>query len=129
MEKYGVLFETEFQKSLKEKFCYADADPEYGKRLFFDNSGGSLRLKRCVEKKAELEFFPDCPERIHARSVYLKGLVEKGTKEILEIIFGAKSGALITELRASQTMFQLVGMIMEILELEDIHHVSKTHIF
>ena len=113
MEKYGVLFETEFQKSLKEKFCYADADPEYGKRLFFDNSGGSLRLKRCVEKKAELEFFPDCPERIHARSVYLKGLVEKGTKEILEIIFGAKSGALITELTASQTMFQLVGMIME----------------
>ena len=113
MEKHGILFETEFQKSLKEKFCYADADPEHGKRLFFDNSGGSLRLKRCVEKKAELEAFPDCPERIHARSVYLKGLVEKGTKEILEIIFGAKSGALITELTASQTMFQLVGMIME----------------
>ena len=109
----GLFFEDEFQKSLKSCFFHAGADPEYGERLFFDNSGGSLRLKSCVEKKAELEAFPDCPERNHARSVYLKSLVEKGTREILEIIFGAKSGALLTELTASQTMFQLVGMIME----------------
>ncbi len=101
------------QKKLKEQFCYADEDPQYGKRLFFENSGGSLRLKKCVEAKAEHEYFPDCPERIHARSVYLKGLVDTGTKEILEIIFGAKSGALITELTASQTMFHMVGLIME----------------
>jgi selenocysteine lyase/cysteine desulfurase len=109
----GLLFENDFQKSLKEKFCHADADPEHGERLFFDNSGGSLRLKKCVEIKTKYEEFPDCPERIHARSVQLKGLVEKGTEEILSIIFGAKSGALITELTASQTMFQMVGMIME----------------
>jgi len=115
-ETKGILFEDDFQKKLKEKFCYADYDPEHGKRLFFDNSGGSLRLKKCVEKKAELEQFPDCPERIHERSVYLKGLVEEGTKRILETMFGAKSGALITELTASQTMFHMVGLIMENIE-------------
>lgn len=113
MEKQGVFFDDSFQKQLKEKFWYVDKDPDYKERLFFDNSGGSLRLKASVEKKAELEAFPDCPERIHARSVYLKELVEKGTKEILEIVFGAKSGALITELTASQTMFQAIGIIME----------------
>ena len=43
----------------------------------------------------------------------LRSVVEEGTKEILEIIFGAKSGALITDLTASQTMFHMVGMIME----------------
>ncbi len=109
----GLLFDDDFQKELKENFCYADADPIYGKRLFFENSGGSLRLKKCVEAKAEHEKFPDCPERIHERSLYLRGLVEKGTKEILEIMFGAKRGALITELTASQTMFHMVGLIME----------------
>lgn len=109
----GILFDRELQASLKEKFYYVDADPIYGERLFFENSGGSLRLKKCVEAKAEHEKFPDCPERIHERSLYLRGLVEKGTKEILKIIFGAKSGALITELTASQTMFHMVGMIME----------------
>ena len=109
----GLLFDEAFIQELKEKFCYADADPIYGKRLFFENSGGSLRLKKCVEAKAEHEKFPDCPERIHERSVYLKSLVENGTKEILEIVFGAKSGSLITELTASQTMFHMVGLIME----------------
>lgn len=109
----GLLFDEKFQKELKNKFYYTDSDPEYGERLFFENSGGSLRLKKCVEAKAEHEKFPDCPERIHERSLYLKGLVDKGTKEILEIIFGAKSGSLITELTASQTMFHMVGLIME----------------
>ena len=112
-DKNGLLFDENFQKELKEKFYYADSDPEYGKRLFFENSGGSLRLKKCVEAKACFEMFPDCPERIHERSLKLRGTVEKGTKEILEIIFGAKSGALITELTASQTMFHMVGLIAE----------------
>ncbi len=57
--------------------------------------------------------FPDCPERIHARGMGLKELAKEGAREILEIIFGAKSGALMTELTASQTMFQMVGIIME----------------
>ena len=109
----GLPFEDDYAKYLKSQFFHADSDFEFGKRLFFENSGGSLRLKRCVKKKAEIEAFPDCPERIHARSRYLKSLVENGTREILEIIFGAKSGALITELTASQAMFQMVGMIME----------------
>ncbi len=109
----GLLFDDDFQKELKENFCYADADPIYGERLFFENSGGSLRLKKCVEAKAEHEKFHDCPERIHERSLYLKGLVENGTKEILEIMYGAKSGCLMTELTASQTMFHMVGLIME----------------
>ena len=109
----GIPFEDEYAEYLKSQFLNADSDPEFGKRLFFENSGGSLRLRAAVEKKAEIEAFPDCPERIHARSRYLKSLVENGTREILEIVFGAKSGALMTELTASQTMFQMVGIIME----------------
>lgn len=111
--KNGLLFEKELQQELKNKFCYADADPMYGERLFFENSGGSLRLKKCVEAKAEYEKLPDCPERIHERSLKLKATVEDGTREILDVIFGAKSGALVTELTASQAMFNTVGIIME----------------
>lgn len=109
----GVLFSDEYQKSLKEQFCYAGEDPEYGSRLFFENSGGSLRLKKAAQIKYELEQFPDCPERVRGRGYELSAYVKDGTKEILEIVFGAKSGALITELSASQTMFQAVGTILE----------------
>ena len=88
-ETKGILFDESFQKELKGRFCYPDGDPKYGERLFFDNSGGSLRLRSCVEAKAELEMFPDCPERIHARGMGLKELAKEGAREILEIIFGA----------------------------------------
>ncbi len=110
----GLLFEEDFQKSLKAKFCYADADPESGKRIFLDNSGGSLRLRAAVEAKAEIEEYPDCPERYHERSLWLKGMVNEGTRQMLEYVFGAKpgEGALMTELSASQTMFQVVEIIM-----------------
>ena len=64
---YGELFSDDYQKSLKEQFCYADTDPEYGDRLFFENSGGSLRLRAAVEAKASLEEYPDCPERVRGK--------------------------------------------------------------
>ena len=111
-EEKGLLFSDDYQKSLKEQFCYADADPKYGTRLFFENSGGSLRLKKAVEVKAAIEEYPDCPERVRGRGYELSHYVSDGTKDILETVFGAKSGSLITELTASQTMFQAVGTIM-----------------
>jgi len=111
--KQGMWFPFELENNIKERFWYPDADPTLGKRLFFDNAGGSLRLKTCVEAKAEYEYFPDCPERTHRRGVMLKEVVNRGTKEILEIVFGAKEGALITELTASQTMFHMVELVME----------------
>ena len=42
----GIWFPDEYQKHLKAQFCYADEDPLYGPRLFFENSGGSLRLRK-----------------------------------------------------------------------------------
>ena len=110
---HGVLFSDTYQKKLKSQFYYADKDPQYGARLFFENSGGSLRLKKAVEAKAAIEEFPDCPERARGRGFDLADYDKNGTREILEVIFGAKSGALITELTASQTMFHAVGTIME----------------
>ncbi len=109
----GLLFDEEYVKELKDKFYMVDADPEIGERLFFDNSGGSLRLKSCVSAKAELEAFPDCPERGHERAMRLKKIVQDGTATLLHTVFGATDGAIMTELTASQTMFQTVGIIME----------------
>lgn len=109
----GVFFSDEYQKTLENKFCYADADPADGHRLFFENSGGSLRLRDAVEKKTMLEAFPDCPERNRGRGYGLSYYVSEGTKEIMEVIFGAHSGALLSELTASQCMFLAVTTILE----------------
>ena len=107
MENYehGLLFDPALSAEIKERFCYVDADPEFGKRLFFENSGGSLRLKASVEEQAKYQAFPDCPERVHARSKELKRIQLRGIDDVMHVVFGASGGALLTE-----TVFSWPGM-------------------
>lgn len=114
--EHGVLFDARLSKEIKDRFYYVDEDPDFGRRLFFENSGGSLRLKASVEEQAKYQAFADCPERLHARSRELKKVQLKGIEDIMQVIMGAKSGALITEMTASQAMFQMVGAILENVE-------------
>ena len=110
-----ILFDPALQAEIKDLFYYVNEDYLGRKRQFFENSGGSLRLKAAVEEKARLEKIPDCPERVHDTSMMLKQIKANGMRDILEVIFGAKPGhgALVTELTASQCMFQIVRVIME----------------
>lgn len=110
-----VFFSPELQKEVRDRFFFVDEDRLGRKRLFFENSGGSLRLKSCVKAKDEFEQIPDCPERYHDISLGLKAAKEKGIRDIKEVICGAEPGhgALITELTASQCMFQMVRAILE----------------
>jgi len=103
----GLLFDDAFQAQLKDRFFYVDADPDYGSRLFFDNSGGSLRLKTAVDAKDLAERLPDCSSRSHARAVELSNLENHATADILSCVFGTRQGALLTELTASQAMFHI----------------------
>ena len=48
----GLLFDGKLQAEIKDRFWNVDSDPEAGKRLFFENAGGSLRLK-AVNKSYE----------------------------------------------------------------------------
>lgn len=112
----GILFSPELSREIKDRFCYVDEDPDFGPRLFFENSGGSLRLKAAVEAQAKYQAFADCPERLHARSRSLKSVQLQGIRDIMEVVFGADDGALITEMTASQAMFQMVGAILENVE-------------
>lgn len=108
-----TVFDESCIKDLKEQFCYVDEDQNGSKRLFFDNSGGVLRLKAAVEAKAQIEMLPDCPERTHAQAKKLNTMVQEGTREILSCVFGTETGSLITELTASQCMFHMVELVME----------------
>ena len=110
-----IFFTPELQREIKARFEFVDEDCLGRKRLFFENSGGSLRLKAAVDAKAKYERIPDCPERYHDISLHLKQVKADGMRDILEIVFGAApgKGALVTELTASQCMFQIVRTIMQ----------------
>ena len=112
----GEFFSQALCNEIRDKFAFIDADPQLGTRLFFDNSGGSLRLKAAIDAKTELDLIPDCPERYHERADILNAIIQRGTDDILKIILGAKGGSLMTELTASQTVFQGIATIMENVE-------------
>ncbi|SFL68001.1 aminotransferase class V-fold PLP-dependent enzyme [Pelosinus propionicus] len=108
----GVFFSDELLKEIKDSFFYVDNDPTIGRRLFFDNAGGSFRLKKAVEQFAKIDAIPDCPERIHKMALYLQKIQDNGTDDV-KIIFNAKGGSVFTSLTASQAMFDMVRAIAE----------------
>ncbi len=109
----GLLFAEDLQREIKDKFFYVDEDPIIGKRLFFENAGGAIRLKRAVEAFAEVEAIPDCPERVHNMALKLQDVQNKALEDIRLILNAGPDGAVITSLTASQAMFDMVRAVAE----------------
>lgn len=104
----GLMFSDEIQKQVRDRFCNIDHD-DFGERIFFENSGGSLRLKACAES-VKVDINPDCPGRHQKQADIQGGYVDKGYED-LRTIFGTDKGSIITMLSASQTMFNIIGAI------------------
>lgn len=107
------LFSAELQKEIKDRFYYVDIDPHIeAKRLFFENAGGSFRLKAAVEAGSDKDAYPDCPDRDHNSARWLNEILDKGMEDI-RTIFNAKSGVIATDLTATQVMFNMVRTVVE----------------
>lgn len=111
----GLLLPEELQKEIKEKFYYVDEDPDIGERIFMDNAGGAFRLKAAVNRFAEIDAIPDCPERVHKMALKLQKIQEDGIADA-RIIFNAKGGSIVTGLTASRVMFEMVRAVAENVE-------------
>ena len=46
-------------ESIRKKFMHVETCPFEGERIFFENAGGSLRLKSVVETSALYASYPD----------------------------------------------------------------------
>ncbi len=111
-EERGLLFEDSILSEIRDKFWRIDVDGDGTRRLFFENAGGSLRLKSVIDISNELNKYPDCYAREHKASKVLQKYEAQG-KEDLRILFNAKDGAIVTDLTASALMFKIVGPIVE----------------
>lgn len=109
----GLGFTPELMKEVKDRFLYVDEDKFSGRRLYFDNAGGSFRLKSVEESFREIDSIPDCPERKHKMALYLQEVQRKGEEDIRIILNAGDSGSILTSLTASQVMFEMVRIISE----------------
>jgi cysteine desulfurase / selenocysteine lyase len=108
----GILFSEALTRQIKARFHHVDHDMHGRERLFFDNAGGSFRLKSAIERMAQIDALPDCPERIHELSLYLQEVQAEGTAD-LRTILNAQGGSVYASLTASGAMFDMVRAVAE----------------
>ncbi len=113
MKKYekGLLFEDSLMQQVASRFEHLHEDPATGERVFFENAGGSLRLKESGRRFSELGAFPDCPSRRHDRAVALNAVIKKGIEDT-RILFNAQDGEIIIDLTATMNMYRMVETVL-----------------
>ena len=108
----GLQFSDALMREIESRFHYVDHDINGRERLFFDSAGGSFRLKSATEAFARIDTLPDCPERIHALSLFLQMVQAEGTDDVRSI-FNARGGSMYASLKASFAMFDMVRAVTE----------------
>jgi selenocysteine lyase/cysteine desulfurase len=108
----GEFFPESLMQEINARFHHVDHDIDGRERLFFDNAGGSFRLKAAVDAYARVDALPDCPERIHERARHLQDIQARGEVDIRTIL-NARDGSIYPSLTASGGMFDMVRAIME----------------
>lgn len=110
--EFGKLLSAEDMAKARSSFYLLDKNPDGSKRIFFENAGGSLRLKAAADRFHELDIIPDCDGRKHPLAVELKNLVHKAEDDI-RMLFNVQGGSIATGLTASQLMFSMVEAVVE----------------
>ncbi|SDW25973.1 Selenocysteine lyase/Cysteine desulfurase [Variovorax sp. YR634] len=108
----GQAFSDALMREVKARFLQVDHDHHGRERLYFDNAGGSFRLKAAVERFAQVDAIPDNAERIHATAVELQNIQAKGSTD-LRTILNATGGSVYASFSASGAMFDMVRAIAE----------------
>ena len=108
----GQSFSDELMREVKRRFLHVDHDSHGRRRLYFDNAGGSFRLKAAVERFAQVDAVPDNTERIHEAAVELQGIQAQGSAD-LRTVLNAQGGSVYASLTASGAMFDMVRAVAE----------------
>ncbi len=113
-QSYGEFFPDAVMQKVRDSFYGIDFDEATGKkRIYFENSGGSFRLKAASEAFSKVDNIPDCPERIHKAANYLNEIIDRAEKDIRVIFNAHKGGRIIPRLTASQVIWELTGVVIE----------------
>jgi cysteine desulfurase / selenocysteine lyase len=85
------IFEDSLLVEIRERFCNVSCDPVAGERIYMENAGGSLTLKRVVDVTNFHTALPDNAGRANPTSRHVDDVITKG-REDLRLIIGAREG-------------------------------------
>ena len=109
----GLLMPAKLSAQIRDKYYHVDVDPFTGKkRLFFDNSGGSMRLKAASEAFQKVDDLPNCGGHGGKASDYLDSLRVQACED-MATLFNAEGGCIMTSMTASIIIFDVSEAIIE----------------
>lgn len=109
----GLLMPEEVITQVRERYYFVEEDPmSKRRRLFFDNSGGSFRLKAAGDAFAAADNLPNCAGHGGAASDYLDSL-RRDAQNALAVMFHATEGTMVTSMTASIILFDVTEAIIE----------------
>ena len=94
-------------ESVRKKFMHVETCPFEGERIFFENAGGSLRLKSGVETSALYASNPDNQGRENDASKSLVKSIETG-KAKMRLFFNANRGDVLVGESGTELLFRLI---------------------
>ncbi|MBQ6384564.1 MAG: aminotransferase class V-fold PLP-dependent enzyme [Lachnospiraceae bacterium] len=113
IEKYGQLMPADLVKEIRDRYYYVDVDPMTKKeRLFFDNSGGSFRLKEASRRFQEVDDLPNCGGHGGVVSDYIDSLRGQCCEDV-STMFNAEGGCIATSMTASIIIFDVSEAIIK----------------
>ena len=109
---HGSAFAAGLSSEIKARFHHVDHDFMGRERLYFENAGGSLRLKAALEAVVRVDAVPDSAERIHEVAAWLKQVQVRGLADV-RLMLNASGGTVHASLTASGAMFDMVRAVAE----------------
>lgn len=103
-----VMLNNELLKEVRDKFDHIDYCPYQGKRIFFENAGGALTLKKVTERSQEYAAIPDNQGRDNPASHALVETINK-SKENIKAFFGTNRGEVFVGESGTELLFRLIS--------------------
>lgn len=107
------MFSAQELEEIRAQFHYVDRDYYGRERLFFDNAGGSLRLKKAEGEFHRIDSMPDASEHSNSLALELAAVEDRGREDLKKVIFHAESGTIYPSYTASQIAMEVIRVIME----------------
>ncbi|GHC28209.1 aminotransferase class V-fold PLP-dependent enzyme [Aidingimonas halophila] len=103
----GVFLPDDLLTQIRESFLHIDACPFTGKRVFFENAGGSLTLESVAEQSAKVAGIPDNEHRDNPASRAVSQIVSTGRNDLANFM-GANSGVIFGGETGTECLFRVI---------------------
>ena len=101
------MFDSALLKSIRDRFHHVDSCPFQGKRIFFENAGGSLTLKSVVEVNTKFSSIPDNQGRDNPASHELVKTINIAKQDMMTFL-GAKQGLVFVGESGTECLFRIL---------------------